>query len=434
MDHGMLWSIIIFLGIYVLIAFELMEESLAAILGACLVMGLGLISFDEAVHAVDMNVIFLLIGMMTSVALLAETGFFEFIAIWIAKKAKGRAAPIVVMLMLTTMLFSALLDNVTTIILLTPVTILICQLLELRAAPILIMEALASNIGGTATLIGDPPNIIIGSKASLSFLDFLNYLTPAVLIMTICFIGFVLFILRGKLAVAPMVRQRVLQAYPCEAIVSRSKMYKALFCFGLMFVGFFLHAQLHLEAGVIALAGMTLMLLLCKTKSETMLKSVEWDAILFFIGLFIIVAALKENGVISYIAKYMIQLCGDNLLLAMTIILVGSALFSTLLNNIPFMIVMIPMVQELIVSMDPTFSGISGTAVTGPHVLFWALTLGACLGGNGTIIGASANVVAVKIADRNGYKIGFLDFMKLGIPVMLGTVAIAWVYLWLRFF
>ena len=435
----MIASLIIFLLIYTLLATEVVEKSTAAIFGAVLVVSFGLISFDdltgvgESSPVIDLNVIFLLIGMMVSVATLAETGFFEFMAIYLAKKAKGHPIIILMLLLILTMLFSALLDNVTTIILLAPVTILITQLLELPTKLFLILEAIASNIGGTATLIGDPPNIIIGSKVQLSFTDFLVHLAPVVVIISILFLFTLSRIYKKKLQVPEHIKMRVLNSYPELAIRDHKKLKRALIVFTFIFIGFFLHHHLHLAPGIVALAGMSIMLMVCQSDSEKMLKEVEWDAILFFIGLFILIGALEYNGVIDFLAVHMLSLCGGSLLKATLIILISSAIFSAILDNIPFVIAMTPLVQKLIVEIDPKFSTNTDLPV-GPHVLYWALALGACLGGNGTIIGASANVVAVKIGERNGCKITFFEFMKYGSLFMTQSVTIAALYLYLRYF
>lgn len=422
----MIGSIAIFLIAYFFIATEKIEKSLAAILGAVAVIVFGFISFDDAVKAIDLNVIFLLVGMMTCVGILSETGFFEWVAIYLAKKMKGDAVKIFIAMLIVTMIFSAMLDNVTTIILLAPVTILITQLLEIPTIPFLVFEVLASNIGGTATLIGDPPNIIIGSMAKLSFNDFLINLTPGVIIIAIVFIITAVLLMRKHLHVPENVKERVTKAYPELAIRDPKKMKKSLFVFFLIFIGFFVHHIFHLPPGIIALAGMGIMLVICKSKTENMLKVVEWDAILFFIGLFIMIGALEHNGVIEHLAKFMLEMCGTNMLLTAIIVLCGSAFLSAILDNIPFVIAMTPLVQKLIVS--------SGGAEHGTHPLFWALALGACLGGNGTLIGASANVVASKIGERNGYPITFLSYLKYGIPFTIQTVIIAVIYMWIRYF
>lgn len=422
----MIASIIIFVVVYALLASGKMEETVAALLGATAVIVLKLIDFDTALKSIDLNVIFLLVGMMTCVAILAETGFFEWVAIAVAKSMRGRAGGILVMLLAVTMFLSSLLDNVTCIILMAPVTVLITQLLEVPVAPFLILEALASNIGGTATLIGDPPNIIIGSRANLTFNDFLCHATPGILVIGAVFIITAYLILRRRLNVPEQVRERVINSYPKLALRDRKKMIRSLCVFTLILIGFFTQRQTGLPAGMIALGGMAIMLPVCYSKTEHMLRVVEWNAILFFIGLFIIIGAMEYNGVIDVMAKGMFALCGDNLLLSCMVILWGSALFSALLNNIPFIIVMMPLIQKMIAN--------TGGSADASNPLYWALAFGVCLGGNGTLIGASANVLACKIGERNGYRISFMEFLKWGMPLMIQSVFIAMIYLWLRYF
>ncbi len=442
-SSGFSWSnawlpLVIFVLVYILLATEVVEKSVAAMLGATSIMMFTDISWEAATHHIDLNVLFLLIGMMTCVAILSETGFFECVAIWIAKSMKGNAALILVMMLVLTMVFSALLDNVTTIILLAPVTILITQLLEIPSVPFLIMEALASNIGGTATLIGDPPNILIGSKANLSFNQFLLNLSPAVFFIAIVFIGLALLVMKKYLKVPAHIKMRVINSYPEEAILDKKKMKLSLMVFGLIFIGFFIHHSFHIQPGVVALAGLALMVLVCKSETEEMLKIVEWDAILFFIGLFIIIGSLQHCGLINQLAVMMLKVCGDNKLLTCLVIIWGSAFFSAILDNIPFVMAMTPLVQRLIIEQNWFVDGMTPVAhaaeVTGPHPLFWALALGACLGGNGTLIGASANIVAAKVGERNGCPITFFGFMKYGVGITFITVIIASAYMWLRYF
>ncbi len=422
----MIASIIIFVVAYFFIVTEKIEKSIEALLGAVAVIAGGLISFEDAVHSIDLNVIFLLVGMMTCVGILAETGFFEWVAIFIAKRMKGDAVKILISMLTVTMIFSALLDNVTTIILLAPVTILITQLLEIPTLPFLILEAIASNIGGTATLIDNPPNIIIGSVAKLSFNDFIFNLAPGVAVIAVIFLITAVLLMRKHLHVPEHIKERVLKSYPRLAIRDSKNMKKSVFVFALIFTGFFVHHIFHIPPGIVAVGGMCLMLLICKSDTEDILKVVEWDAIMFFVGLFVMIGALEHNGVIEYLAKIMLDLCGDNMFLTAVIVLCGSAFFSAILDNIPFVIAMTPLVQKLIVS--------SGGEMTGSHPLFWALALGACLGGNGTLIGASANVVAGKIGARNGYAISFMEFLKYGVPFTIQSVIIAVIYMWIRYF
>ena len=422
----MIPSIIIFVIVYILIATEKIEKSLAALLGAVAVIAFGLISFEDAVKAIDLNVLFLLVGMMTCVNALGETGFFEWVAIYVSKKAKGNALVIFFVMLIITMVFSAFLDNVTTIILLAPVTILITQLLEIPTMPFLVLEALASNIGGTATLIGDPPNIIIGSRIGITFNDFLIHSMPGVLIIGTVFIITSCILFRKKFQVPDSIRQRVINSYPELAIRDKRKMKIALSVLCFIFAGFFLHGFFHLPVGIISIAGMCIVLILCRENTENMLKNVEWEAILFFIGLFMLIGALEHNGVIDMLANFMLQYCGENLFVACVIILVGSAVFSSILDNIPFVIAMTPLVQKLMLQY--------GGTEYGSHPLVWALVFGACLGGNGTLIGASANIIVSKIGKRNGYPITFGRFFLYGFPFMIQSLIIAIIYMWVRYF
>ena len=418
-------SIIIFLLFYILLISEKVEKSILAVFFAAAAIGFKLIDFETAMRSIDLNVIFLLIGMMTSVNILADTGFFEWIAIFVAKKMKGNGFGIFAMLLAITIIFSALLDNVTTVILIAPMTILITQILELPTAPFLILEAMASNIGGTATLIGDPPNIIIGSRVGLTFNDFIIHVSPIIILISVVFIFLSAFMLRKKLYIPKNVKLRVLEALPENALRDKKRLYISLAIFVLIFLGFALHSALGIEPGIIALGGMALMMFFARSESDHLLKSVEWDSILFFIGLFIIIGAMEHNGVLDLVADLLIKMSAGNMLLATLIILWGSAIFSSLLDNIPFVITMAPLVQKLAISF--------GASGVGPHPLFWALAIGACLGGNGTLIGASANVIIAKIGKNNNNPITFGQFSRLSIPLTLLVLVIASVYLWLRY-
>ena len=431
-----LLSLGVFVVAYGFIVTEKINKTIVAILGASVVLFLRLITFEEAIHAVDFNVIFLLVGMMTSVYILSKTGFFEWTAISVAKRAGGNPLLIMIFLLLVTAVLSAFLDNVTTIILLVPVTILITQLLELSPVPFVIMEAIASNIGGTSTLIGDPPNIVIGSKADLSFMDFLLNLGPGIVLVMAAFIGTVFFLFRRRFHVPAAVRLRVTDAIPHLAIVDRENMVRSLWVLVFMFAGFFLHDLLQIKPGMIALAGSMVMLIVCRSESEETLMRVEWGVIFFFIGMFMMIAALEVNGVIAWIGNHILTLAGGNLLLVCLLILWGSAFFSAIVDNIPFVITMVPLVKQFIAHFALTLG------MTDPHLirsqigqpLWWALALGACLGGNGTLIGASANIVMARISERNHYPITFGHFLKYGAGFMLQSVVLCSFYLWLRYF
>ena len=431
-----LFSVIIFVVAYILIASEKINKTVVAVLGATLVLLLRLVTFEQAIAEVDFNVIFLLVGMMTSVYILSRTGFFEWIAVSMAKLAKGEPKIIMMFLLGVTALLSAFLDNVTTIIMIVPVTILIMQLLEISPVPFLIMEVIASNIGGTSTLIGDPPNILIGSQANLSFNDFLIHLGPIILIVFAVFILSAFWWFKDQFMVTEKVKKRLINAIPSLAIVDRKNMVRSLVVLGLMFVGFLLHDTIGVKPGIIALGGGMLMLLVSRCESEETLMEVEWSVIFFFIGMFMMIAALDVNGVISWIGEGVLHFAGNNLFLVCIIILWSSAIFSSILDNIPFVIVMVPIVRHFIEYfsnsvglMDPALISLK---VAQP--LWWALALGACLGGNGTLIGASANIVMSRISEKNGYKISFMRFFKYGSVFMLQSMILCTIYIWLRYF
>ncbi len=431
-----LLSVMIFVGAYCLIATDKINKTIVAIIGASCVLFLKLATFEEAVAAVDFNVVFLLVGMMTSVYILSKTGFFEWVAVGVAKRAKGDPAVIMMLLLSVTALLSAFLDNVTTIIMLVPVTILIMQLLEISPVPFIIMEAIVSNIGGTSTLIGDPPNIIIGSQANLSFNSFLVNLGPVVILVFAAFMGTVFILFRNKFHVTEEIKVRVKNAIPSLAIVDKRNMIRSLIVFGLIFAGFFVHNLINLKPGIIALAGSMLMLLVCRSESEDTLMRVEWGVIFFFIGMFMMIAALEVNGVMSWIGYHIINLAGNNLFLVCIFVLWSSAIFSSILDNIPFVIAMVPLVRHFVVYFSQA-SGIADPLIVQLQVaqpLWWALALGACLGGNGTLIGASANIVMARIGERNSYPITFMRFFKYGFAFMIQSMLICTLYIWARYF
>jgi len=429
-------AILIFTAAYIAIATEKISKTAAAVLGASLMIMLHLVPFEEAVRAVDLNVIFLLVGMMTCAHILSKTGFFEWVAISVAKIARGKPLMIMFLLLIVTAVLSAFFDNVTTIILLAPLTILIAELLEINPVPFLILETLASNIGGTATLIGDPPNIIIGSQAKLSFMDFIVNLAPVVLVILGVFLVSVYFLFKGRFEVKREVRNRVINAIPHLAIVDKRNMIKSLSIMALVFAGFFLQGVLRVEPGIIALAGSMIMILFCKSDSDETLMKVEWGVIFFFIGMFMMIAGLEANGVIARAGEIILMLTSKNLFAICLVVLFGSALFSAVLDNIPFVITMIPLIKNFInhfaLSMGITDPAIIQSSIAQP--LWWSLALGACLGGNATIIGASANVVMVRISKRNKYHISFGKFLAYGAPFTLQALVISGFYIWWRYF
>ncbi|MEN9359766.1 MAG: hypothetical protein RL095_1301 [Verrucomicrobiota bacterium] len=518
----------IFALLYVCLTTEIIERSLAAIFGAAAVIASGCIDIKAALACVDLNVLFLLVGMMTSVAILAETGFIEWIAVSAAKKLKGDGVKIVIALLTINMLLSCFLPNVTVVIMIIPVTVLIAQILELPMVPLIVFSAMASNIGGVATYIGDPPNAILGSYLGMGFMPFIYHMTPIAFVIAALFIGVVVLSLRSKLQVPERIRVRILDSHPELAIRNRKKMNICLGVFAAMLVAFIVQTPIadatakrvgvlvHDEArakiakeagaaailtednfsaeidsfaarkgkdydvlvatelfmasiqnqpelmercaklgisekagtiianpdqalkdagagitipiGIIALSAMALMLLLCREESDKMYKTVEWDAILYYCGLFIVIGALEHNGLILKLADMIMGISHNHLVTCM-IILFGSAILSAFLDNTPFIIAMCPLVKHII--------GVDyGGDLMHPEAqaMIWSLLLGTCLGGNGSLIGSSANIIAAKIGDKSGAPVSFGAFTKIGFPIMLATVCVAAVYVWLRYF
>lgn len=414
-------SIAVFVIVMALVVTEKVHRAVAALLGAVALMVLGIVDFDTGMASVDFNTLGVLCGMMLFVACVRRSGLFEYVAIKAAKVCQGQPWRIMVALCIITAVFSALLDNVTTILLIGPMTIMLCRALQIDATSFLIAEILASNIGGTATLIGDPPNIMIGSAAGLTFFDFIRYDAPAaVLVLAVAIIIF-RFLYGRNLRVAPDAVQAVMQLSEQDAIKDRSLFRKSIIMIALVTAAFMLHGALHLESSVIALAAAAIMLLISKVDLETAIEGVEWSTIGFFLGLFIVVGALEHTGVIEMIGTALIDATGGDMVLLMIALLWGSAILSAILDNIPFVATMIPIIAVM-----------ASTGVD-VHPLWWAISLGACLGGNGTLVGASANVVLASIASKEGYPISFMSFTKVGLPIMLVSVLICTGYLLIIF-
>ncbi|MDD6729716.1 MAG: ArsB/NhaD family transporter [Eggerthellaceae bacterium] len=414
-------SIIVFVGVMALVASEKVHRCVAALAGALILIITGVISFDTGISHIDFNTIGVLLGMMLFVSVVKESGLFEFAAIAAAKKAKGDPWRIMVAFILITAVLSAFLDNVTTVLLVGPMTLVVCKLLETNPVPYFVTEIMASNIGGTATLIGDPPNIMIGSNAGLTFFDFIANDAPAVIIILVVVIVVFKFVYGRKLDSSEEDRKKVMELEPKDHIRDLALFKKSLAMIALVVVGFMLHGQLGLDSSVIALSAACIMLLIGKADLELSVFSVEWTTIGFFCGLFMVVGALSETGVITMLAQWLMSITNDNPLALMLVILWASAIISSILDNIPFVATMIPIITAI---------GATGVDVSS---LWWALSLGACLGGNGTLIGASANVVLSSISTKEGYPITFMDFTKEGMPIMLLTVAVATVYCIVRY-
>jgi Na+/H+ antiporter NhaD/arsenite permease-like protein len=433
----MLTAIIIFLVTYVLIASEKVDKTLAALLGAVVMIVLRAVPYERALAAIDMNVIFLLLGMMVIVGIMAQTGVFEWLAIHLARAARGNGVVIMVSFLLMTTVISAFLDNVTTIIMVAPLTILVTQILEIPTKPLLILEAIFSNIGGTATLVGDPPNILIGAKADLSFNAFILNLAPVILIVTAVSVLVVGRIYWKAMRSSEAGRDRIRRAKPELAILQPVVLRRSLIVFGVVLLGFFLGRLVGIDPGLMALAGAVVMALVNKREAHEVLGYVEWNTIFFFVGLFMLIFGLEHNGVFEMMGTKMLAVTGGNLLFTALVILWFSAIASAIVDNIPLVMAMIPLVH----SMTPVFArqmGLVGQeaaiAQQIAHPLFWSLALGACLGGNGTLVGASANVVISQIAKRNKQAFTFWEFTKIGFPLMILSLVICTGYIYLRYF
>ena len=417
-----------FAAAYILIATERIHRVAAALWGAAAMVVLGVVdartAFFSEETGVDWNVIFLLLGMMVIVGVLRQTGVFEYLAIWAAKRAGGRPFAVMVMLVVITAVASALLDNVTTVLLVAPVTLLVCDRLGLKPVPFLIAEAMASNIGGTATLVGDPPNIIIASRSGLTFNDFVLNMAPVVAVLIVVFIGLCRIMFRSTFVFDPERAAAVMELDEREAIEDKGLLVRSLVILGLVLVGFVAHSALHLEPSIVALLGAGAAVAVSRLEPSEYLGEVEWSTLVFFGGLFVMVGALVEVGVVDSVGRALTDAVGDRLLLATSVVLGGSAVLSGMVDNIPYVATLAPIIQDLV-----------GSSTDVQHqALWWALGLGADLGGNSTAVGASANVVILGIAARNGHPISFWQFTRYGLVVTAVTVSISWVYLWLRYF
>jgi Na+/H+ antiporter NhaD/arsenite permease-like protein len=418
---------------YATIMTEKLNRAIVALLGAGLMISLGVLNQEQAVEGIDFNTLALLTGMMLIVAIARRSGIFQYIAIISAKAAKASPAGILVMLGVVTAVLSALLDNVTTVLLIAPVTLVICRELGVKAYPFLFAEIFASNIGGTATLIGDPPNIIIGSAAGLTFLDFVYALTPVVVIILLVNCIAIHLIWGRPMTASAEARARVMALDHRDAITDRPLMIKSVFVIALVILGFVLAHSLEMEAGTIALFGAAILLLLANVGKSVedqhhhlieSFNEVEWITIFFFVGLFIVVAGVEHAGLLKMLADWLVGITeGDMRLLGLSMLWV-SAVLSAIIDNIPFVATMIPVIQN----MAPTFGGEQALLP-----LWWALSLGACLGGNGTLIGASANLTVAGIGERAGVPFRFLTFMKVAFPLMLISIVISHVYLAWRY-
>jgi Na+/H+ antiporter NhaD/arsenite permease-like protein len=429
-----LWvSSILFVATYAVIVSDKVNRAIVAGLGASLMVALGVLNQETAISGIDFNTLGLLAGMMVIVAITRGSGVFQYIAVWSAKKVKASPWGILFMLSLVTAVFSSLLDNVTTVLLIAPVTLLICNELKMNPYPFLFAEIFASNIGGTATLIGDPPNIMIGSAVGLSFNDFLLNLAPVTPFILAVTLGIIYLVWGRSMHATVEARERIMNFKEREAITDARLLKQSIFVLALVITGFVLAHPLRLEPATIAMFGAALLLLLSNLKNNAEEQSekvhetfgkVEWITIFFFIGLFILVKGIEEAGVLNILADLVINYTGGDLTVTALSILWVSAVASAIVDNIPFVATMIPVIK----SMAPTFGGAENLMP-----LWWSLALGACLGGNGSLIGASANLIVAGFAERAGYRIRFLPFMLMAFPMMLLSIGIASLYVYFRY-
>lgn len=417
----------IFILVYALIISEKVQRTVVALCGAALMVMAGILPQDKAITHIDFNTLGLLIGMMVIVDITADTGLFHFLAIWAAKKVHARPRMLLAAMAVLTAVCSGFLDNVTTVLLTVPITFNLCERLHIPVMPFLLAQIMASNIGGTATLIGDPPNIMIGSAVpALDFVAFLTNLGLVCLIILAVTVALLVLIYRKGMVTETFLRESIMELDEKKEITDPVLLKKCLFVLALVVLGFIFHSQLGWETATIALAGAAFLMLLTIHDDEDAISErfghVEWVAIFFFIGLFIVIGGLVETGVIDALARAAVKETADNTAAATMLILWLSAIASAFIDNIPFVATMIPLIKDM---------GAMGMPDLTP--LWWALSLGACLGGNGTLIGASANVVVAGLARQHGVKLSFMKYTLLGFPLMILSIAISTVYLWLRY-
>lgn len=414
-----LLATVVFVASYALIVSEKIHRTIVALAGGLLLILLGVIDQEAAVHGVDFNTLGLLIGMMIIVNIARNSGMFQFVAIWTCRTARGRPVPIFLAMAAITALFSALLDNVTTVLLMTPVIVVVTNNLGVRALPWLISTILMSNIGGAGTLIGDPPNIMIGSAAGLSFNQFLVNMGPGAAAIGMVTVLMLWMVYRGELVASEESMEAVSRFVPQDAITDRVLLWRSVAVIAIVLVGFITHGITHLEGATIALAGAALLLGISGEDPEHILRDVEWNTILFFTGLFVLVTGLEHVGAIDLLAKQLLSATGGDPTTTALAVLWGSAICSAVVDNIPFVATMIPLVQDI--------SDSTGMDV---ETLWWSLALGADIGGNATLVGASANVVVAGLAEKLGVPITFWEYLKVALPLTLVGILVAHVYVW----
>jgi Na+/H+ antiporter NhaD/arsenite permease-like protein len=420
MEMDLLVAVGVFVATFVAISLDKVHKTLVALLGAMAMILLGLVSQEEAFRNVDWNVIFLLAGMMVIANTLRRTGVFQWAAMKIIDVARGEPIRVLLLLSTLTAVTSAFLDNVTTVVLMVPITIFVAGALGVTPVPFLIAEVLASNIGGAATLIGDPPNIIIGSASGLDFGAFLFNMGPVILVIYAVFVGLAVLLFRKQMRTTPERKAAAIRMKEEGVITDRKLLVQSLVVLAAVIVGFLLHGVLHYEAATVAMSGAAVLMLVSNVEVHDMVSEIEWATLLFFFGLFVVVEALVHVGFVEIAARGMLSITGGDPTATTMLMLWGSAVASALIDNIPYTATMVTIVPELAQTMPA-------------EPLWWALALGACLGGNGTAIGASANVIVLSLAERAGYKISFVQFLGYGVLVTFVSIIISTVYVWMRY-
>lgn len=418
-------ALTIFVVVYFFIISELIHRTIIALLGAAVMVMSGILTQTQAIGYIDFNTIGLLVGMMVIVNITAETGMFDFLAIWSAQKVKARPIYLMGAMALLTGVCSGFLDNVTTVLLTVPVTFVVCKKLHISAYPFLMVQIMASNIGGTATMIGDPPNIMISSAVpSLDFMSFLSNLTGICFVILMVMTILLSFIYRKSLSTTDEFRAEVMVMDAKSLITNVGLLKKCLLILVLVIIGFICHDFLHTDTATIALGGASLLMLSSMAQDEKeisqALSGIEWVALFFFIGLFVIIGGLVETGMVTLMAKEAMQVTGGDLTMTTILVLWLSAMASSFIDNIPFVATMIPLIKDM-----------GNLGITDLDPLWWALSLGACLGGNGTLIGASANVVVASLAQTQGIHLTFWGYMKIGFPLMVLSIVVSMIYIFL---
>lgn len=422
MTTQMIFSSIVFLVVYAFIILEKFNKTIVVLLGSTILIFGGILTDEQAISYIDFNTIGLLIGMMIIVIVIKHTGVFEYLAVTQAKRVKGNPLSIMIVLSVITAVGSAFLDNVTTIMLIVPVTLVILKILDINPIPFVMLEILSSNIGGTATSIGDPPNLMIGSANNIGFVDFIINLAPPVIIIFIALMLFAKSKYKNAFKISEEHLENLYKINDKKLIKDKKLMIEGLSVLVVVILGFFLHNVIHISSSVIAIAGASILLLISKKPVHEVLKEIEWETIFFFVGLFILVGGLEQTKVIHSLAENLLHLTNENHILMVLSILWISGIASAFIDNIPFTATMIPLIKTIGES-----SGIDLMP------LWWALALGACLGGNGTMIGASANIIGGDLLKNKGYTISFRNFFKIGFPIMIFSLIISTIYISLRY-